>query len=234
MNQEKNNALESMEDDGAQLFSAEDFAGPDDDAPTPENGSEAASSQPAAQEEAQGAKFKVKYNHEEMELGEDEAVPLIQKGLNYDKINERLSAAAPILEKAEVLARSLGYDNVNDFFASAAQNGIDFSSIPSERNSALAREREVNEFMKAYPDVRTLPEEVIEYIDQGIPLMAAYHQYEANQAAAKAEELEREVRILRHNKAMEERAPVGSATLYGKSQTGKDDFEMGFDEEWKR
>ena len=38
------------------------------------------------------AKFKVKFNHEEKELGYDEAVPLIQKGMNYDKLQERLQA----------------------------------------------------------------------------------------------------------------------------------------------
>jgi hypothetical protein len=37
-------------------------------------------------------KFKVKFNHEEKELGYDEAVPLIQKGMNYDKLQERLSS----------------------------------------------------------------------------------------------------------------------------------------------
>lgn len=36
-------------------------------------------------------RFKVKYNHEEQELGYDEAVPLIQKGMNYDKLQEKLT-----------------------------------------------------------------------------------------------------------------------------------------------
>jgi len=35
-------------------------------------------------------KIKVKYNHEEKELALDEAVPLVQKGMNYDKLQERL------------------------------------------------------------------------------------------------------------------------------------------------
>lgn len=236
MEQEKDTmALDKPEDDGAELFSEEDFSGPGEDASLPEEETEVESLQPATPEgENPGARIKVRYNHEEMEFGEDEAAPLIQKGLNYDKVNERLSAAAPVLEKAEVLARSLGYGSTDEFFAAAEEKGIDFNSIPSAKNSTAAREHEVEQFTKAYPDVRTLPEEVIESIDNGMTLMEAYHQYEVNQAAAKAEKLEREVRLLRHNKAIEERAPVSSATLYGKSQTGKDEFEMGFDEEWKR
>lgn len=240
MNQEQENmALEKKKDDGAELFSEEDFSGTGEDASLPKDDtrSEADSFQPATQEgktETPNAKIKVKFNRKEMELGEDEAAPLIQKGLNYDKINERLSAAAPVLEKAEVLAQSLGFESTDELFSAAEQNGINFSNIQSAKNSTAAREHEVDKFMEAYPNARSLPEEVIQSIDQGMTLMDAYHQYETNQAAAKAEELEREVRLLRHNKAMEERAPVSSATLYGKSQTGKDEFEMGFDEEWKR
>jgi AraC-like DNA-binding protein len=36
--------------------------------------------------------LKVKYNKEEREIPIDEAIPLVQKGLNYDKVQERLQA----------------------------------------------------------------------------------------------------------------------------------------------
>ena len=44
----------------------------------------------AAKEEAR--KLKIKFNHQEMELGEDEAIPYIQKGMNYDKLQEQLNS----------------------------------------------------------------------------------------------------------------------------------------------
>ncbi|GIN88702.1 hypothetical protein J6TS2_50880 [Heyndrickxia sporothermodurans] len=41
-------------------------------------------------EQEEQPKIKVKYNKEEQELSYDDAVPLIQKGMNYDKLQERL------------------------------------------------------------------------------------------------------------------------------------------------
>lgn len=57
-------------------------------------------------------RFKVKYNHEEQELGYDEAVPLIQKGMNYDKLQERLGEleSDPRLAFIEDLANEQGMD----------------------------------------------------------------------------------------------------------------------------
>lgn len=47
-------------------------------------------------------KLKIKYNHDEIELGEDEAVPLIQKGMNYDKAVERAGQEAIDKEYADL------------------------------------------------------------------------------------------------------------------------------------
>lgn len=60
--------------------------------------------------------IKVKYNKEEIEIPYEEAVPLIQKGLNYDKIQERLQAleSDPRLSFVEELAQEQGMD-VNEF-----------------------------------------------------------------------------------------------------------------------
>jgi hypothetical protein len=50
--------------------------------------------------------LKVKFNHEEREIPIDEAIPLVQKGLNYDKIQEKLQAleSDPRLSFVEELA----------------------------------------------------------------------------------------------------------------------------------
>lgn len=52
-------------------------------------------------------KLKVKYLHEEKELTEEEAIPLIQKGLNHDRILEQLNTlkADPRLTYFETLAK---------------------------------------------------------------------------------------------------------------------------------
>lgn len=72
------------------------------------------------QEEAQltpeQLRFKVKYNHEEQELGYDEAVPLIQKGMNYDKVEQRVREleSDPRLSFVEEMAKEQGME-VNEF-----------------------------------------------------------------------------------------------------------------------
>lgn len=71
---------------------------------------------PTLQEEQQltpeQLRFKVKFNHEEQELGYDEAVPLIQKGMNYDKLQERLGQLEtdPRLSFVEEMAKEQGMD----------------------------------------------------------------------------------------------------------------------------
>ncbi|MEH7251900.1 hypothetical protein V7111_07220 [Neobacillus niacini] len=56
--------------------------------------------------------LKVKYNKEEREIPIDEAIPLVQKGLNYDKTLERLQAleSDPRLSFVEELAQQNGMD----------------------------------------------------------------------------------------------------------------------------
>jgi hypothetical protein len=66
--------------------------------------------------------LKVKYNKEEMEIPFDEAIPLVQKGLNYDKTLERLQAleSDPRLSFVEELAREQGME-VNDYLEAVKQ-----------------------------------------------------------------------------------------------------------------
>jgi hypothetical protein len=52
----------------------------------------------------------VKYNKEEREIPIDEAIPLVQKGLNYDKVQERLQTleSDPRLSFVEQMANQFG------------------------------------------------------------------------------------------------------------------------------
>lgn len=88
--------------------------------------------------------FKVKYNHEEQEISYDDAIPLIQKGMNYDKVQERLQALEtdPRLAFVEELAREENmtvdqYLNaVNEYREQERLNQLVQQNIPEE----LARE----------------------------------------------------------------------------------------------
>lgn len=75
-------------------FSPEETSQPEEVTEVPEETGEQQTEQvettTSEPETVEQPKFKVKYNHEEMELGYDEAVPLIQKGMNYDKLQEKV------------------------------------------------------------------------------------------------------------------------------------------------
>lgn len=62
-------------------------------------------------------KLKVRYNHEDLELTPEEAVQYAQKGLNYDKVLERLQQAEKQNANAAEIAKVLGYESAEDMFA---------------------------------------------------------------------------------------------------------------------
>lgn len=61
--------------------------------------------------------FKLKYNHEELELPLEEVTRYAQMGMNYDKVQARLQELEndPRLSFVENLAKENGFDNPNDF-----------------------------------------------------------------------------------------------------------------------
>lgn len=67
--------------------------------------------------------LRVKYNKEELELDQDRAKELAQKGLNYDKLQERYQAleSDPRLSFVEELARQHGMD-VNEYVEAVRQH----------------------------------------------------------------------------------------------------------------
>lgn len=71
---------------------------------------EALEGNPTPEEIAQ--MIKVKFNHEEQEIPLDEAIPLIQKGMNYDKLQERYGQleSDPRLSFVEEMAKDQGMD----------------------------------------------------------------------------------------------------------------------------
>lgn len=53
-------------------------------------------------------KLKVKYLHEEKELDINEAVPYVQKGMDYDRVRDRYESTKPVLSFVEELAKENG------------------------------------------------------------------------------------------------------------------------------
>ena len=129
-------------------------------------------------------KIKVKFNHEEMELPYEEAVKHIQKGMNYDKVYEKVQALEndPRLGLINKLAEQSGM--TSDEFISAVEeqqrlsdlNDLVSNNIPEEFAQEILENRKfravyqaeqtekqkqeqlqqtVKEFLTIYPDVKT-------------------------------------------------------------------------------
>lgn len=194
--------------------------------------------------------IKVKYNHEEREIGLEEAALLAQKGMNYDKLEARLKALEANDSRSARLAKHLGYENVEEMFAAAEENFVkrqiqelvdegnteamarflvqqrmaeaaktEAAQVPEPSQgeptpkpdpSGLTPERkaELDEFVKAYPGITKLPDEVIAANRNGVRLLVAYERYQ-NKAALD------ELAILKQNQAAAAKAPVSGVT--GKS-----------------
>lgn len=101
-------------------------------------------------------RFKVKYNHEEQELGYDDAIPLIQKGMNYDKAQERIQQleSDPRLSFIEELANEQGMD-VNEYLEAVKSAREDAelrklveSNIPEEYAKEMLENRKFRDQQK--------------------------------------------------------------------------------------
>jgi hypothetical protein len=228
----------------------------DEEPAEPQAGEEPAEdTTPEADTEPEPYKLKIKYNHEEMEIPEDEAIPLIQKGMNYDKLQERYNAIQndPRLSRYgqfEQVSKLLGYQSEeqlidalyqNYYQLTAQQLGLTPEQIRKEHELNQERERLQREqeaiqqqqqtsamyerFMQAFPDV--LPEDIKpETWGKVINGMDLTAAY----VEQRNQELETQLKLLRQKEKNKNQAPVGGVTQHGSTDTqGKDPFEMGFD-----
>lgn len=214
--------------------------------------------------------LKVKFNHEERELTLDEATEYAQKGMNYDKLEEKVRAYEEANAKGLDLAKKLGYKDVEEMHEAAANNlykrkvkelveagntqamaeflvkqemGQAPTPTPTEEKpqekptpepskSTIPNERkaELDEFVKAYPNVTTLPDEVVAANRAGTRLLVAYERF-LNKGVQK------ENAILKQNQAAAAKAPVTGVTGRPSTETEKtfddDPFMKGFNsDEW--
>lgn len=204
--------------------------------------------------------LRVKYNHEEREIPIDEAIPLVQKGLNYDKLQERYQAleSDPRLQFIESLANQYGMD-VNEYMTAVQQQqeqsriqelvekGISEElaqemlenrkfreQIEAEKQAKQQEEQEnaqYNEFFDYFreangrdfaPNQDNIPENVWEATKNGVPLKYAYMEHQNQQ-------LQQQLQTLKQNESNAKKAPIGSVTAHGGTETAsEDDFLRGF------
>lgn len=198
-------------------------------------------------------KIRIKYNHEERELTLDEATQLAQKGMNYDKLQQRLNEVQsnPGLAYLNELAERSGtsIENLVNYWREQEQqaelNQLIQNNIPEEyaremienkkfRNQMEQRERqaqmeakqhaEFEDFFKTFDDVKpeSIPAEVWQRNNEGVPLKYAYMEHEFSK-------LKTEMQVLKHNQEIKKKAPIRSTVSYGsKEETSDDLFLEGF------
>lgn len=212
--------------------------------------------------------IKVRFNHEDRDLSFDEAAMYAQKGMNYDKLEERVKGYEALYGKMGRLARDLEYDSPEEMIEAAANNFRERqirqlveagnteamarflvdqqmkeaeaasapktpptqeapSPAPNAPTISPERKAELDEFIRAYPGVTKLPDEVITANRNGVRLLVAYERYvhKAN---------DRELAILKQNQAAAAKAPVTGTT--GKSapatkDESNDPFLIGFNKD---
>jgi hypothetical protein len=202
----------------------------------------------------QQPKIKVRFNHAEQELGYEEAVPYIQKGMNYDKLQERYDAiqSDPRLSKYDrvtEVSKLLGYQTddallealYNTYYENTAtQQGLTVEQVRKDaelkqREAALYQKAQLESgkkaenavyerFLDAFPDIK--PGDIK-------PETWARARQGMDLAAAYIEQrnqdLEAQVRTMKQNLKNAKAAPVGSVTAHGAAEAADDDpFMRGF------
>ena len=147
----------------------------------------------------------VRYNKQDKPLSREEAAEYAQKGLNYDKVSERLAQANEKLgayENVTALASELAARNG---ITEAAALDLIWQKLSDERDRQAGVNSQLEAFMKEHPNVDplTLPRAVLDAWKDGTPLTTAYAQMLQNQE------------LLRETNARNAEASMGGATGMG-------------------
>lgn len=203
-------------------------------------------------------KIKIKFNHEEKELGYDEAVPLIQKGMNYDKITQQLEGlkSDPRLSFVEELAQANNM-TVNEYIDAVKKNQYESEvqklveqNIPEEyaremlenkkfRQEMTAKQKAESEAIKQKETEQRQIKEFAEAFpgitadkipDEVLEKVQAGTPLKFAYMEYQMKQLETENKILKQNKTNTKKAPVGSVAVHGSNSTGLEDpFLSGFE-----
>jgi len=210
------------------------------------------------EEKPEPYKLKIKYNHEEMEIPEDEAIPLIQKGMNYDKLQERYNQIQndPRLskyEKVQQVSKLLGYQSDDQLIEAlyqlhyqtvANQRGLTPEQVRKElelqekeaqlsaKEKAEQEQSKKNEmyerFLNVFPNVNPYKDIKPETWEK----VKAGMDLTAAYIEQRNQELETQVKLLKQKEKNKNTAPVSGVTSHGSTDpTMEDDFLAGFNSE---
>lgn len=183
--------------------------------------------------------FELKFNHESVKVGREEAARLAQKGLNYDKVHEELTALKadvpkfremekflnelkgdlPSIEalvdqtRASVLKdRDEGLSDEQAMAQAKAMRGVGLTA-PEAKPAGNANDM-IDAFVRTYPNVKAeeIPQSVWDEVKTSGDLVGAYSRYEAGQLQSTIQSLKEEIEILKQNQKNSQRSAGSSKT----------------------
>lgn len=205
------------------------------------------------QQEQQLQTLKIKYNKEEREIPLEEAIILAQKGMNYEKLQERLNSfeANPGLQYLNELAQRSGFsieDMVNHWRAEEQQqelNTLVQKNIPQEyaqeilenrkfRNELQSKQQEEQKQLKQNEEFK----EFFDSFPDAKPTDIPAEVWQKNDAGVPLKyafmehqfnQLKNDVQALKKNQENFKKAPIKPTNTHGTGEVGsEDDFLQGF------
>lgn len=198
-------------------------------------------------------KIRVKYNHEERELTLEEATLLAQKGMNYDKLTEKLRSfeTDPRLSFVEQQARK--YNMSPDEYIQAVQkqeeqeqlNQLIQANIPEEYAREMLESRKFREQLQAKEQAKAAEEkqnaefkDFLQTFSNVKPEEIPKEVWELNSQGVplkyaymehQFKQQQNKIKVLETNLSNKSKAPVASVTSHGSTEVAEeDDFLKGF------
>lgn len=199
--------------------------------------------------------YRIKFNHEERELDEAQTVKYAQKGMKYEQVESELKLFRAVAKKlghenAAEFAKSVDEEDrqkrIDEYMESGVPESLakrlaeeDMEKLSEKISKELKdddsndgfsgeaeKRQEIAEFVRAFPNVKHIPKEVVDYKHKhGVTLATAYAVIEAERARQENTKLKKG--------ATSNSAPVRSATKHGSvSNAPIDPFLEGFNEDY--
>lgn len=150
--------------------------------------------------------LEIKFLHETKALKDiprDELQSYVQKGMNHDRIQEKLNQAYDTIDDFKDIAQMFDMDMSqvidtlkNQYYTTKAnEEGRQVADVKREyeSNKKDRNTKMYERFLEKYPDVKTedIPQEVMQSVREGADLVNAYDKYNnTSQAKAKESEIE--------------------------------------------
>ncbi len=144
----------------------------------------------------------IRYNKQDKPLSREEAAVYAQKGMNYDKLSEKLKAADDQLKRLNGLDVSAKH-TTQDAIPKGELQGAEVWAGSTEQEIQAEVSAQLDAFVEAYPDVDpgALPKAVLNAWKRGIPLREAYDSNQINELAGRLREMERQTRAKEANES---------------------------------